>query len=399
MGQRAAIMSAVTTEAKYLDGVRSLLPGIRARAESVEQLGRIPEETVRELDEAGVFRGLQPRQWGGLELHPRTFFESVVMLASACAATGWVAGVVAVHPWEMGLLCDESQREFWGANPRVRLSSSYAPTGRVRAVDDGFVLSGQWRFSSGVDLSDWAILGGIPEGAGEGDLAAYAVSRNDFTVDPDSWNVAGLKGTGSKTINVAEAFVPARRSHRVADVSRGNIPGFEVNDRPLYHMPWMAGIFTSAIAAPAIGAAVGALECYVEQTRTRVSAYGGPPVALNPGVQLRLADALAEVDAARRGMAATWDTFMGLAESGVPIIPANLQAKSRYDGARALSICLRSVIEVFEVAGGSVMHMSNPIQRFLRDLLAMRNHPMGALESSAITYARSVLELPKGDAR
>jgi len=386
----------VNPETKYLDDVRSLLPGIRARAELVELLGRMPDETVRELDEVGVFRALQPRQWGGLELHPAAFFESVVMLGSACASTGWVAGVLAVHPWEMALLGEEAQKELWGSDHRVRLSSSYAPTGNVRPVEGGFLLSGQWRFSSGVDLSDWAILGGIPEGGGDGDLAAFVVPRKSFAVDPNSWNVAGLKGTGSKTIDVAETFVPACRSHRVADVSRGIIPGWAVNDRALYHMPWMAGIFTYAIAAPAIGAAVGALDAYVEQTRSRVSAYGGPPVAQNPAVQYRLAEALADVGDARLRMRATWEEFYAVVNGGAQLVPPHLQARSRYEGARSISRRLYAVLSVFEVAGGSVMHLSNPIQRFLRDLLAMRNHPMGALESTAGAYARSVIEPRQG---
>ena len=383
----------------YLDAVASILPGIRERADSVEALGRIPEGTVRELDEVGVFRALQPRQWEGLELDPGTFFESVVQIGSACGATGWIAGVVAVHPWELGLLSEQAQRDVWGENTRARLSSSYAPTGRVQPVAGGFKLSGQWRFSSGVDLCDWAILGGVPEGEREGDLSAFIVRRSDFTVDPDSWKVAGLAGTGSKTIDIEEAFVPEYRRHRVSDVSRGLIPGWEVNDRPLYHMPWMAGIFTYAIAAPAIGAATGALDAFVEQTRTRVGAYGGQPVAASPAVQFRLAHALAEVEDARMRMRSTWDEFYGLACSGTRLIPPDLQARSRYEGARAMTKCLYAVLEVFEVAGGGVMHLSNPIQRFLRDLLAMRNHPMGGLEASAGPYARVQLNPPQGEVK
>ena len=383
---------------KYLDDVRSILPGIRARAASVEGLGRLPDETVRELDEVGMFRGLQPRQWDGLELDPATFFESVSLIGSACGSSGWVAGVLAVHPWEVALLSDRAQREVWGENTRTRLSSSYAPTGKVRPVEGGFELSGQWRFSSGVDLCDWAILGGVPEGETEADISAFLVRRTDFEVDPDSWKVAGLAGTGSKTINIQSAFVPDYRRHKIADVNRGNIPGWEVNDRPLYHLPWMAGIFTSAIAAPAIGAATGALNAFVEQTRTRVGAYGGPPVAANPAIQFRLANALAEVENARMRMRTTWEEFYGLACSGARLIPADLQARSRYEGPRAISGCLHAAIEVFEVAGGGVMHLSNPIQRFLRDLLAMRNHPMGALESNAATYARAVLNASQREA-
>ncbi len=383
--------------AAYLEGVRSILPAIRGRAATIDQVGRLPEETVRELDEVGVFRALQPRQWGGLEIDPMTFFESVVLLASACGSTGWVGGVVAVHPWEVALLSNQAQKDVWGVDPLTRLSSSYAPTGRAVSVEGGYELSGQWRFSSGVDLSDWAILGGIPEGEAESDIRAFLVSRADFTVDPDSWKVAGLAGTGSKTVNVAKAFVPTYRSHKIADVNRGNIPGWEVNDRPLYHLPFMAGIFSYAIAAPAIGAATGALEAFVEQTRTRIGAYGGPPVATTPGVQLRLSNSLLEVEDCRMRMRNTWEQFYGLACRGEPIGP-DLQARGRYESARTISRCLHAVLDVFEVAGGSVMQLSNPIQRFLRDLLAMRNHPMGAIESSAATFARSQLTVAPADA-
>lgn len=375
----------------YLEAVRAILPGIRARAASVEDAGRMPEATVRELDEIGVFRGLQPRQWGGLELDPATFYESIVLIGSACGSAGWVAGVVGVHPWEIGLLPNEAQRDIWGTDPHTRLSSSYAPTGRAVAVNDGFKISGQWRFSSGVDLCDWAILGGIPEGESEADIRAFVVPRADFTVDPDSWRVAGLAGTGSKTINVAEAFIPGYRSHKLGDVNRGIIPGWEVNDRPLYHMPWMAGIFGYTIAAAAIGAATGALDAYLEQTRTRFPAYGGPGVAASPAVQFRLADAIAEVEDCRMRMRRTWEEFYGLACDGMQLIPAELQARSRHEAARAISRCLYAVLSVFEVAGGSVMSLSNPIQRFLRDLLAMRNHPTASLEATAATFARSQL--------
>ena len=87
--------------------------------------------------------------------------------------------------------------------------------------------------------------------------------------------------------------MPGHRSHKLTDVNRGIIPGWDVNDGSLYHMPWMAGIFGYTIAAAAIGAATGALAAYVEQTRTRYAALGGPPVAANPAIQFRLADALA----------------------------------------------------------------------------------------------------------
>ncbi|MFN0146556.1 MAG: acyl-CoA dehydrogenase family protein [Dehalococcoidia bacterium] len=384
--------------AGYLDGVRAILPGIRERAAETDRLGRMPEETVRDLDEAGVFRGLQPRQWGGLELDPLTYFESIVLIGSACGSTGWVAGVVGVHPWELALLSDRAQRDVWGEDPRTRISSSYAPTGRVARTEGGFLLSGTWRFSSGVDLCEWAFLGGVPAGEEAEEMRAFLVSRRDFEVDHDSWQVAGLRGTGSKSVHLKSAFVPEYRCHRMVDANNGINPGWEVNDRPLYHLPWMEAVFSYGIAAPAIGAATGALESFVEQNRGRVGAYGGAPLAVNPGLHRRLAEALGEVRDARTRMSTTWREFGAIVAAGESI-SAEAKAQSRYETARAITNCMYAVLSVFEMGGGGVMNLANPIQRYLRDLLAMKNHPMGAIESTASTYARLVLGVPLPNAR
>ena len=205
--------------------------------------------------------------------------------------------------------------------------------------------------------------------------------------------MAGLKGTGSKTVHLEAAFVPGYRSHRMVDAMGGVNPGWEVDDGPLYRLPWMNGIFTWAISAPAIGAATGALEAYTEQTKTRVAAMGGRAVADSPAVHARLSSALSEVDAVKRQMLAAIEEFYALACKGEGI-PMEAQLRSRYEGARAISKCLHAVIDVFEIAGGGVMRLANPIQRFLRDLLAMNNHPMGALEGTATPWARELLGVP-----
>lgn len=96
---------------QYLDSVRALLPAIRDRAAATEEMGRIPDETIAELTDIGALVGLRPRQWGGLELDPATFFEGVVLLGSACASTGWVASVLGVHPWEVASMHPDAQSE------------------------------------------------------------------------------------------------------------------------------------------------------------------------------------------------------------------------------------------------------------------------------------------------
>jgi 3-hydroxy-9,10-secoandrosta-1,3,5(10)-triene-9,17-dione monooxygenase len=351
---------------------------------------------VAALTEAGVFRAAQPRQWGGLELDLACFYEGMIRIASACGSTGWVASVVGIHPWQIGLFANEAQREVWGNDRDARASSSYAPTGSVRRSDGGFHLSGRWHFSSGVDHCTWALLGAVvPDDPDNGDSAefrTFLVPRRDFTVDHESWHVTGLGGTGSKDVVVPGAWVPEHRTHRITDVYHGRDPGFAVNDRPYFRLPWRL-VFATTIAAPAIGAAVGAMDAFIEQNRRRVSAYGGPPVAENPALQRPLARALTEVEAARTRVRATWTDFLSRLEHGQPI-PYERRAQCLYEMAFAHTSCSGAVYELMGVNGGRTMDAGGRLQRLFRDLLAMRNHPAANLEFSASLYGAAKLGVP-----
>ena len=131
-----------------LDGVRDLLPTLRERADEAERLRVVPEASIKELEETGFFRLLQPKRFDGLESDPIDFYTAVRDIASACGSTGWVSSVVGVHPWQVALFADEAQQAVWGADTATRLSSSYAPTGKAVQTEGGFTLSGKWSFSS-----------------------------------------------------------------------------------------------------------------------------------------------------------------------------------------------------------------------------------------------------------
>jgi 3-hydroxy-9,10-secoandrosta-1,3,5(10)-triene-9,17-dione monooxygenase len=377
---------------EFLARIEALLPVIRDRAAETERLGRVPDDVMHALTEAGVFRAAQPRQWGGLELDLACFYEGMIRIASACGSTGWVASVVGIHPWQIGLFAHEAQREVWADDPDARASSSYAPTGSVRRADGGFHLSGRWHFSSGVDHCTWALLGAVvPDDGDAAEFRTFLVPRRDFTVDHESWRVTGLSGTGSKDVIVPGAWIPEHRTHRITDVYHGTDPGFAVNDRPYFRLPWRL-VFATTIATPAIGAAAGAVDAFIEQNRSRVSAYGGPPVAENPALQRPLAHALTEVDAARARVRATWTEFLSHLELGQPI-PYERRAQCLYEMAFAHNSCTGAVYELMGVNGGRTMDAGGTLQRFFRDLLAMRNHPAANLEFSAALYARAKLGL------
>src|SRR6202161_2815978 len=126
-----------------LDAVTDLLPSLRQRAQETEAARCVPAESIKALTEAGFFRLLQPARFGGLEADPITFYTAVRRIASACGSTGWVSSVIGVHAWQLALFPLQAQEDVWAADPSIRMSSSYAPTGRPEATEGGHRLSGR----------------------------------------------------------------------------------------------------------------------------------------------------------------------------------------------------------------------------------------------------------------
>lgn len=215
---------------EVLTRIRDVLPALAERIGSGEERRRLPRATVDDLVPTGVFRMLQPRRYGGLEDDPTHFYEVVREVSKVCGSTGWVLSVLGVHPWHVSLFPQAAQEEVWSSGPDTLICSSYAPVGRLTAVEGGYLLSGRWSFSSGCDHTSWALLGGLVVGD-EGrpvDFLSVLVPQPDYRV-LDVWDSMGLRGTGSNDIVVDEAFVPAHRVVRHYDVAQLRAPGRAVN--------------------------------------------------------------------------------------------------------------------------------------------------------------------------
>ena len=286
-------------EPAVIAAVADLLPVLRQRAQETEDNRVVPAESVKALAETGFFRLLQPASHGGLEADPIAFYTAVRLIASACGSTGWVASVLGVHPWQLALFPAQAQEDVWGADPGTRMSSSYAPTGRARAVEGGYRLDGRWSFSSGCDHASWVLLGGIvlDDDGKPVDFRTFLLPAGDYAID-DVWDTVGLRGTGSNDIVVDGAFVPAHRSLSFTDVTRCACPGQERNTGPLYRIPY-GSVFSYAITTPIIGMATGAYDAHVAYQRDRVRAsYVGQKAAEDPFGQVRIAEAAGLIDAA-----------------------------------------------------------------------------------------------------
>jgi len=387
------------TPAEYLSRTRDLLPALRERAPHIEHLRRLPDETLKEFQEAGLFRALQPRRYGGYELDPGVFFQAGIDIGTVCGSSAWILTVVGVHNWQLALFPPQAQEDVWHEDSSVQISSALAPTGTVEGVDGGFRLRGRWSFSSGCDFCQWVVLGGIVPPTQEGeppDLRSFLVPRRDYTID-DNWHVIGLCGTGSKDIVVEDAFVPEYRTHSYLDAFYLRNPGAAVNDAPLYRLPFGV-VFPYALVAPAVGVALGALHAFRDHTRARVSPRDKSMVAEDPFVQFRLADAAADVDAARHRLLQNFAEMMRLARAGQEI-PLESRARYRWDAAKATTWCVQALDRLFEASGGRAIFLHNPLQRAWRDVHAIRAHAGNNPDRAAMIFGRSEFGLPPQELR
>lgn len=382
---------------EVLEAVRDVLPGIADDARATEEARRIPVQTIRALTDAGVFRMLQPVRYGGTESDPVHFFETVRALSGACGSTGWVASVLGVHPWHLALYPDRAQAEVWGENPDTLICSSYAPVGTMRPVAGGYEVSGVWRFSSGVDHADWALLGGVLVGAnGETvDFTTMLVPRADYEIR-DIWDTVGLRGTGSNEIAVESVFVPAHRVMRNFEFSQLRGPGQEVNTGPLYRIPF-AAVFTTAIASPVVGVVAGCYETYLATMRDRVRlSLGGGRFAETRYAQVTVARAASEIDASILQMDRNIRALYDAAAAGEEI-PMRMRLRARRDQVLGTERALDAMEKLFKTAGGQSLDRGNPIERAWRDAHAGGVHVANDTERALELYGRGAFGLPVED--
>jgi 3-hydroxy-9,10-secoandrosta-1,3,5(10)-triene-9,17-dione monooxygenase len=380
-----------------LASVSDLLPVFAERAQETEDARRISVESIKALQETGLFRLLQPVRYGGLEASPVDFYRAVRLIASACGSTGWVASVLGVHPWQLGLFAAKAQEEVWGEDPDTRISSSYAPMGRAKPVDGGFQFNGRWSFSSGCDHCTWAFLGGLvlDERGGPIDFRTFLLPRSDYEID-DVWDTIGLRGTGSNDIVVDDVFVPEHRTLSFVDTGRCVCPGQEVNPGPVYRLPF-ASVFSCSISVPVIGMATGAYRAYLEHTRQRVRASTGGKAVEDTFQHLRIAEAASKIDAAVLQIERNLTDELDIVSSGEKI-PMALRMQVRRDQVNATSAAIAAVDRLFESAGGRALKVGTPIQRFWRDAHAGRVHAINDPEKALAMYGQFELGLKVQDA-
>jgi alkylation response protein AidB-like acyl-CoA dehydrogenase len=373
---------------------RALIPTLRERASQTEELRQIPSETIRDLAHAGLLRVANPKRFGGYGNDIDLLFEIVMELGRACGSTAWCYSVWLVHNWMVGHWPERFQEEYFATGPDTLSSSGFAPVGKLEPVDGGFKLSGRWDFSSGSDAGIWALLGAMtPAGP-----VFTMLPRTDYQI-VDTWFAAGLKGTGSKDIQVSEAFVPSHRVVSLQDLAvpprdgKGpapvtpQTPAWELHGQPSYRLPMM-NVVSFAVSSPIVGMAQGAVEAFEEGLRGKT---GPGRTSDSVAAQMRLAEAAAEVDAARVISLHTLTELLARGARG-DIISEKDQIRYQRNRIYSARLCLQAITRLFEAGGAHSVYSSEPLQRFFRDAMVASHHASLNWDGVREQYGRLALQ-------
>jgi 3-hydroxy-9,10-secoandrosta-1,3,5(10)-triene-9,17-dione monooxygenase len=376
---------------------RSLLPGLRGRAAEAEAARRLPDATIRELHQTGLFRAFQPKRVGGAELDYGLIVEIGALLGTACGSTSWVWANLASHHWMLAMWPEPAQTEIWGADPDALIGSAFVfPAGRAKKVAGGYTLSGRWPFSSGIMHSGWVMVGATVTAADGAppEQRMFLVPPGKYRV-VDTWHVSGLRGTGSHDIEVEELFIAEHLTLAVGDTKRANAPGLAANPAPLYRIPVFAS-FPYLLVGTLLGIAEGAVEHYVSGARQRASSYTGARIAELAPVQIKIAEAGASCEAARVLLLHDCATMMAMAEAGESP-DEERRARYRRNPAFAARLATQAVDLMVQASGGAGLYDRNPLQRAFRDAHAAAAHISLVWDVAGTLYGRVALGLPSGN--
>lgn len=374
---------------------KALIPQLRDRAARTEELRRLPPETERDLHEAGLFRIVQPKRVGGSEFDYVALVDCAEILGKADASVAWNFANLASHHWMLGMFDKRAQDRVWDKDPNALIASSFVfPAGRARKVEGGYQLRGRWPFSSGVASCEWNMLASVvfPEDEADGiEYRIFLLHRDQYNI-ADTWDAAGLRGTGSNDVEVKDAVVADALSVAVNDLAGGPTPGSAVNPNVLYALPAFS-LFPYVLSGVALGNAQACLDDYVDVARHRASTSNRAKLGDMQSTQIKIAEASAKIDAARLIMRSRCIEAMVDARRGhIPDMAA--KTALRRDGAFAVNLCTEAVSLLFAASGARGLFTSGALQRQFRDAHAINAHLAFNFDAAGTNYGRVALGLP-----
>jgi 3-hydroxy-9,10-secoandrosta-1,3,5(10)-triene-9,17-dione monooxygenase len=370
---------------------------------AAEERAQYSEEMHEAFTEAGFYRLVQPRRYGGLEVHPVTYFRVMMSIARGCPSSGWMLTLGSAHALQVGTSWPEQgQEEIFGDGHFVASASFAFQDALARPVDGGYEVRGTWHFCSGAPYSTHH-LGLAPTGEGE-QLVVVVLPRKDYRV-LDNWgDLIGLKGSGSHSITTEGALVPASHVVPVEDflaVGVDSTPGYRLHGNTLY-----GGAFIAFAMGELNSVQVGNAQAMVDDFERIITGRKTMGLGVDGGLRLRSHDVnyqrclglgLAYTDAAysvieRCGQ--LYDEYARAAmEDGDPF--SDEKAYRMYGQyMTAHKLCWEAGDTIFRASSTSGARDGTRMQRYWRDLCGFRTNGLHQLDFKAPAIAQARLGLP-----
>lgn len=359
------------TRAELVERARSLQPLLRAEAEVAEADRIVPASVIEAMSEAGLFRLLTPRRFGGYETNLRTLTEVTEALGEADGSAAWTAMIISVTNWLASLFPDKAQEEVFGADPDARVTGVAAPTGVGRRAPGGWVVSGKWPYNSGAPYATWAAVGALlqDESGVVVDQALVLVPASQLSIE-DTWHTAGMKGTASNTLIGRDVFVPEHRVLSVRAAAQGTYPRSFREDEPLYSSMF-GSMLLLCLVGPLLGlgrAALDAVKNAASEKPLSFTVHGRQ--ADSVGVQTQVAEAALHLRTARLHAYDAVDQV----DRGAGSLDFTTRTQVRAQAGHVAQQVLTAITILLNVHGAGAFAGSNPLQRIWRDANVAARH-------------------------
>jgi alkylation response protein AidB-like acyl-CoA dehydrogenase len=393
MSTTEAAATAVPTADELLARIRELQPLIEKNAALGEQERRVPEETIRALTAAGVFKIAQPLRYGGYQTSVRTMLDVSAEIAEADGGTAWVVALCNVCAWLTGLFSEQAQDEVWGTHPDAKVSGVLAPSCESVKVDGGFRVTGRWFYNSGSWHSSWAILG-LPIVNDDGEMIDQGLALlplEELAIE-ETWFVAGMSSTGSNCLSAADVFVPDHRILSGLEALEGRYRS-EHTDETLFRSAFVP-VLALVLAGPQLGMGRKALELVTKKADAKAIAYTFYNAqAESTAFQLQLAQAALMIDTAHLHAYRAADDIDRAAEAGA--YPDLLRrARVRADTGWAVEHITKAIDALLFAHGAGSFAQVNPLQRIWRDSAVAARHAISLPMVNYEIYGKALLGRP-----
>ena len=370
-----AITTNVTVGRTTVERARALQPLIREHADAAQQNRRLSNEVVEALHDSGLFRMCLPKEFGGEEVDPWTTVETIEAISYADGSTGWNFMIGSeTNGLAAGSMAKAHAEEIFGGNPRPRIvfCGAAGPPGTAEQVDGGWKVNGQWGYVSGCHQCHWFFGTTIVMEDGKPMMMTETMPAIRMFMMPvadveilDTWDVAGMRGSGSHDLLGKDVFVSDERA--------GSMLGMPTwHKSPIFSFPMSAKIGYNKVAV-ALGVARAALDSVAEIAKTK-KAYGTPtPINELASTQIELAKAEAVLGSARAYVKDTIDSVWQLVQAGkVPTAEqvAPLRLACTHGGQAAIDAVELAV----RLTNTTANRMDCPLERLQRDVRAVAGH-------------------------